>query len=68
MFVTIIIGILLGCLRVAGIKGIFFQAIAHLFMGGLAVAWWEQRTRWQLWLFIFLTVLETVCFFFGTLN
>lgn len=39
----------------------WFQAYkdsAHLFMGGLAVAWWFQRTRWQWWLFWSLNVIE----------
>jgi uncharacterized membrane protein YcaP (DUF421 family) len=55
---------LLGTLRMFGVTHIAFQAVAHLFMGGLAVAWWKNRSHWQLLvLFITLTILETVCAF-----
>jgi len=32
--------------------------VAHLFMGGLAVAWWHQERKWQWYLFWFLNVVE----------
>jgi peptidoglycan/LPS O-acetylase OafA/YrhL len=35
-----------------------YKDTAHLFMGGLAVAWWFQRKRWQWWLFWALNVVE----------
>lgn len=35
-----------------------YKDAAHLFMGGLAVAWWFQRTRWQWWLFWALNAVE----------
>ena len=39
----------------------WFQAYkdaAHLFMGGLAVAWWVKRLAWQWWLFWILNGIE----------
>lgn len=35
-----------------------FKDTAHLFMGGLAVAWWQQRHPWQWWLFWALNAVE----------
>lgn len=35
-----------------------YKDAAHLFMGGLAVAWWLQRFRWQWWTFWALNVIE----------
>ena len=35
-----------------------YKDVAHLFMGGLAVAWWFQRERWQWNLFWALNVIE----------
>ncbi len=37
-----------------------YKDVAHLFMGGLAVAWWLQRNRWQWWLFWALNAVEVV--------
>jgi len=35
-----------------------YKDVAHLFMGGLAVAWWIKRLRWQWWLFWALNIVE----------
>jgi hypothetical protein len=35
-----------------------YKDAAHLFMGGLAVAWWFNRHPWQWWLFWSLNVVE----------
>jgi hypothetical protein len=35
-----------------------YKDAAHLFMGGLAVAWWLQRHAWQWWLFWALNAVE----------
>lgn len=37
-----------------------FKDVAHLFMGGLFVAWYIQRQSWQFWLFWWLNILEVV--------
>jgi len=63
MGITIVIGFILGLLRIVGVKHIAFQAAAHFYMGGLAWAWWKDRAKWQLWTLIVLSALETICFF-----
>lgn len=35
-----------------------YKDVAHLFMGGLAVAWWLQRHKWQWRLFWLLNAVE----------
>ena len=35
-----------------------YKDVAHLFIGGLAVAWWHARHRWQWRLFWSLNVVE----------
>lgn len=35
-----------------------YKDIAHLYMGGLAVAWWYKRYKWQWWLFWSLNAVE----------
>lgn len=35
-----------------------YKDVAHLFMGGLFVAWWVKRHRWQWWLFWVLNAVE----------
>lgn len=35
-----------------------YKDVAHLFMGGLGVAWWLQRLYWQWALFVGLNLLE----------
>ena len=73
MWFVFLMALVLGGLRLVGVTHIAFQAAAHFFMGGLIVAWWKGRSEnnvknWQLIaVFGFLTVLETLCFFFGPL-
>lgn len=35
-----------------------FKDTAHLFMGGLAVAWWIKRLDWQWYTFWILNIVE----------
>ena len=35
-----------------------YKDVAHVFIGGLAVAWWFQRSDWQWWLFWALNAVE----------
>lgn len=37
-----------------------YKDTAHLFMGGLAVAWWIKRLRWQWYLFWGLSIVEVI--------
>lgn len=39
-----------------------YEAFAHLFIGGMIVAWCYERKAWWLWAVIGLTVFETVKF------
>ena len=69
------VAIVLGVLRVAGIKHEAFQAIAHLFVGGLfASGYTEYSFTWtgidsdkgrnamfKIWLGVSLSILELVC-------
>ena len=57
-----LLSLLLGALRIAGVKSLAFQGIAHVFVGGLFGAYAGGRVRRALWLAIALTVLETICF------
>lgn len=60
--ILVLISIVFGALRVAGVKTSFFQALAHVWVGGLFGAWLERRTNWfAFWLAIGLTVLEVAC-------
>lgn len=58
----------LAALRVGGVTNASFQAAAHLYVGlllGLAVG----RKSWSyIWLLLFLTAVETVCFLAGKLG
>lgn len=67
MKTTIAIGMLLAAVRIwigFNIEPESFHWVqaykdaAHLFMGGLAVAWWHGRQRWQWRLFWALNVVE----------
>ena len=57
------VSIILGVLRVVGEKGESFQAIAHLWVGGLFVA--GIRHRPVLWIAIALSLVELFCFLVG---
>ncbi len=64
------VALLTGLLRAVGLKSIAYQAVAHCLVGGLfgvAIAG-KAPKRWIcLALAVALTVLETICFFYGTL-
>lgn len=69
MWVTIIIGVLFGIARVwLGFNvepesfewAQAYKDAAHLFIGGLAVAWWFQRKWWQWNMFWALNAVEVV--------
>lgn len=72
--IQITIAILLGVLRATGITHPAFQAVAHLFVGGLLGAWLVQRkpdnlreavmANINLWTAVALSVLELVCFLY----
>lgn len=42
-----VVAFILAVLRIAGHKSEAFQAVAHLFVGGLfTAAWWQYRETW----------------------
>lgn len=51
--------------RIAGVKHKSYQAVAHLFVGGLAGAWLVDHQWWYAALFVALCVVEVVCFAVG---
>ena len=59
----IAVSIALIALCAAGIKHEAFQAIAHLWVGGLLGAWLAAAGREFLWLAVGLSIAEVVCFF-----
>lgn len=64
--IAFIFATILGLLRLYGYKSAFYQAIAHLYVGGLIGGWWADSSRtWWLSLAISLTILEVVCFLMG---
>lgn len=70
MWFVLLLGFVLGAMRVGGITHIAFQAAAHLYVGGLFSAWlfsiFRRPIAWWLFvLFLVMTVLETICFFHG---
>lgn len=54
-----------------------YKDVAHLFMGGLGVAWWmhleseeaefEPALNWQFWLFVALCIIEVAVAIFSRL-
>lgn len=59
------VSILLAGLRISGIKHIAFQAVAHVFVGGLFAVWLTNRKpAYYLHLTIFLSVVEVACAIF----
>jgi len=58
----IIFGVILGLLRAAGHKSQAFQAVAHLYMGGLCAAWLITREPLYAWLVVVLSIVEVICF------
>jgi hypothetical protein len=63
MMLWILIAVILGGLRIAGVKHLAFQAAAHLYLGWLIGVWWYGDKRLALWLAIALSILEVACFF-----
>lgn len=64
LYLIVILSALLAYFRVRGYKSQFFQAIAHLWVGGLfAIGIWGGG-RVELWCAVALTVVETICFLF----
>lgn len=51
-------------LRILGLKSPSFQAVAHLYVGGLFGAWLEagRPARPLLWLALLVTAVEVACF------
>lgn len=57
-----LIAVIIGVLRTAGVKTVFFQAIAHCFVGGLFGAYFVGKKKQHLYLALGLTILETLAF------
>ncbi len=69
MNIVLLLALLIGGLRVFGVTHVAYQAAAHLFVGGLFGAWlMDKHRKWLLVLFVAMTVLETICFFAGTVK
>lgn len=60
--IVVILAIVIGLLRVAGVKTLLCQALAHCFVGGLFGAYFAGKNKQYLILALSLTVLETVVF------
>lgn len=58
-----IVATVIAVTRVLGVKNPAYQAVAHLFVGGLAAAWLIERERIYSGLFILLCVVEVAAFF-----
>jgi MFS family permease len=60
------IAFVLAALRVAGHKSQSFQAVAHLFVGGLLTEWWVGSLSWRyshtFWIAVSLSIVELACF------
>ena len=59
----ILISMLLAAIRAVGVKHEAFQAVAHLWVGGLLGAWIATRSWFYLRLALTLSAIEVVCFF-----
>ena len=62
VLVNVLISVALGIPRILGYKSQAYQAIAHLYVGGLFAAWWTGGNRGLLWIAIGLSILELACF------
>lgn len=71
--VNSVVCLFLGGMRLLGVKSVVFQAIAHVYVGGLFVYGWqddypfeppmgEKPRKYSLWLAIALTVVEVIAF------
>ena len=56
-----IIAIVFAVLRAIGMKSVFFQALAHVYVGALCGAWLVARKRLYLALALTLSAVEVVC-------
>ena len=72
-YALIIIALILAALRIAGVTHEAYQAVAHLFVGGLFAAGWvqgfgahdydeERRAMWKFGIALALTAVEVWCF------
>ena len=69
--------LVLAALRISGEKGEIFQALAHLWVGGLVGVWWlakfrcpvceEREGRTAGWLVVVLSIVELTCFIISRL-
>lgn len=57
-----LIAVVLGMLRIMGEKAAWYQAVSHLFVGGLFGSWWQSGNKIPLIVAISLSILELVCF------
>lgn len=62
---VILISVLFAAVRIAGHKSEAFQAIAHLWVGGLCGAFALGRYWLYGWLVIILSIIEVACFVAG---
>ena len=72
---TIAASLIIAGLRLSGVKAEWFQATAHLYLGGLCVAWaYEHYLRrstlseWLYWQWLPLIWAEIFCFAWGYLS
>jgi hypothetical protein len=63
LLVAVFVSSFLGYLRYYGEKGEIFQALAHLWVGGLFIATIAYRSPTTGLALLYLTVLEILCFF-----
>lgn len=59
--------VIISLARIYGLKDEAFQAVAHLFVGGLAGAWLVAKRSLYLDAFVALCVVEVLCFLFDRL-
>ena len=60
--IVVMIGVVFACLRIAGETSTPFQALVHLYVGGLCGAWCVGRKPWLLEGVTALALLELVAF------
>lgn len=57
-----IVSVALAALRIGGFTSSAFQAVAHLWVGGLVGAWLAGDRPSRLWLALMLSAVEVACF------
>jgi len=60
----LLFALVIAVLRVLGMHNAAYQAVAHLFVGGLAGAWYVGRDKLILTIAILLSVVELACAIF----